>query len=136
VDFSTFDILVVEDNFFLRKLINEILISFGVGTIRQANCADEALTEIRRRPPDIVFCDWIMPLSGGLALLRALRRDNAGQFPRIPVIVISGHATDDHIAQAIGEGADSYIVKPFTVNTVMQHVLKVIAKDEEACFLD
>jgi CheY-like chemotaxis protein len=136
VDFSSFDILVVEDNLFLRKLINEILTSFGVGRIRQANSADAAMLEIKQQPPDMIFCDWVMPGSGGLTLLRALRRDNAGRYPRIPVIVISGHATDDHVAQAIGEGADSYVVKPFTVNTVMQHVLKVIAKDEGAVYLE
>jgi len=134
VDFSTFDMLVVDDNYFLRRLIQEILDSFGVGQIRQATCADEAMEEIRRQRPDIVFCDWIMPRSDGLMLLRTLR-GGAG-YGRIPLIVVSGHATDDHVAQAMGEGADSYVVKPFTANTVMQHVLKVIARDEEIHFLE
>ncbi len=136
VDLTTIDILVVEDNVFLRKLICAILESFAVGSIRQAESADAALRQMEKRLPDIIFSDWVMPQSGGLALLRALRRDNAGKWPRIPVIVISGHATEDYVAQAIGEGADSYIVKPFTANTVMEHVLKVIAQDEEAFYLE
>ena len=136
VDLTTLDILVVDDNPFLRKLICVILESFGVGTIRQADNADEALQELKKRAPDIIFSDWVMPQSGGLALLRALRRDNNGAWPRIPVIVISGHATEDYVAQAIGEGADSYVVKPFTAKTIMEHVLKVIAQDEETYYFE
>ena len=136
VDLTSLDILVVDDNPFLRKLICVILESFGVGSIRQADNAEAALQEIRKRAPDIVFSDWVMPQSGGLALLRALRRDNTGAWPRIPVIVISGHATEDYVAQAIGEGADSYVVKPFTAKTIMEHVLKVIAQEDEAFYLD
>ncbi len=136
VDLTTLDILVVDDNEFLRKLIGAILESFGVGSIRQADCADAALRQIEQQVPDIIFSDWVMPQSGGLALLRALRRDNPGKWPRIPVIVISGHATEDYVAQAIGEGADSYVVKPFTAKTIMEHVLKVVAQEEEAYYLE
>ena len=136
VDFSTIDVVVVEDNYFLRKLISEILASFGVGFIRQADCAQKALQEVERRQPDMIFCDWVMPQSGGLALLRALRRNNGGKYPRIPVIVISGYATDDYVAQALGEGADSYVVKPFTIKTIMDHMLKVIVQDQRIYALD
>lgn len=132
VDFSSFDFLVVEDNEFLRKLIQEILHSFGAGKIRLADNAADALHQISLRAPDIVFCDWVMPHSGGLNLLRALRRDNNGRYPLMPVVVISGHATDDYVAQALGEGADSYVVKPFSARTLMQHILKVVTKDDGA----
>jgi two-component system phosphate regulon response regulator PhoB len=136
VDFSSLDFLVVEDNEFLRKLITEILHSFGAGRVRQACTAEDALAQIAVRTPDMVFCDWVMPNSSGLMLLRALRRDNNGRYPPIPVIVVSGHATDDHVAQALGEGADSYVVKPFSARTLMQHMLKVIARPEGAHYLE
>jgi CheY-like chemotaxis protein len=131
IDLSSFDILVTEDNFFLRKLICEILTSFGVGTIRQATSGVEALAEVEKRKPDIIISDWVMPGSGGLSLLRALRSDNNGRFPHIPVIVLSGHATPDYVAQAMGEGADSYVVKPFSAKVLMEHLLKVIVREED-----
>jgi CheY-like chemotaxis protein len=136
VDFSSFDFLVVEDNEFLCKLIGEILRSFGAGHVRVSRTVEDALARIAERAPDMVLCDWVMPGSGGLMLLRALRRDNNGRYPPIPVIVVSGHATDDHVAQALGEGADSYIVKPFSARTLMQHMLKVIARPQGAHYLE
>lgn len=136
VDFSPFDFLVVEDNAFLRTLLHEMLHGFGAGNIRTAADAEDALRQIGERAPDIVLCDWVMPQSGGLALLRALRRDNNGRYPLMPVIVVSGHATDDHVAQALGEGADSYVVKPFSARTLMQHILKVVTKEQGAHYLD
>lgn len=134
LDLSSFDMLVVEDNLFLRKLIVEILVSFGVGRVRQAQSVEEALLAIRIRAPDMIFCDWVMPRCGGLELLRALRQNPTDQ--RIPIIVVSGYATDDHVAQALGEGADSYVVKPFSAKTLMQHILKVIMKDENVHYLE
>ncbi|MBN9587841.1 MAG: response regulator [Alphaproteobacteria bacterium] len=134
-DFTSFDFLVVEDNEFLSRLITEILHSFGAGRIRQVQTAEGALQEIAVHAPDIIFCDWVLPDSSGLMLLRALRRDNNGRYPRMPVIVVSGHATDDHVAQAIGEGADSYVVKPFSARTLMQHILKVVTRQEGVLYL-
>jgi CheY-like chemotaxis protein len=136
VDFSSFDFLVVEDNEFLCRLITEILHGFGAGRVRQSCTVQDALTQIEALAPDMVFCDWVMPSSSGLMLLRALRRDNNGRYPPIPVIVVSGHATDDHVAQALGEGADSYVVKPFSARTLMQHMLKVIARPQGAHYLE
>lgn len=135
-DFSSFDFLVVEDNEFLSRLIYEILHSFGAGRIRQVETAEEALREIAVRAPDMIFCDWVLPDSSGLLLLRALRSDNNGRYPQMPVIVVSGHATDDHVAQALGEGADSYVVKPFSAKTLMQHILKVVTKQDGAHYID
>ena len=39
-----------------------------MGSIRQADNADGALLELKKRAPDIIFSDWVMPQSGGLAL--------------------------------------------------------------------
>lgn len=124
VDLSELDILLIDDNKFIRLLLGDVLRSFGVGTVREASSADQALEKIHQHRPDIILCDWMMDPPDGLALLRKIRSVDGAQ--RVPVIMITGHASSDRVSEALGEGADSYIVKPFRPATLMEHLLKVI----------
>ena len=126
IDLTPLDILVVDDNQFIRRLLIEILRSFGVGSVRQAPSVGEAMEKIGHRAPDIVFCDWMMSPVDGLAFLRDLRARD--ETRHTPVVMITGHATADHVSAALGEGADSYIVKPFKAATVMEHIVKLVMK--------
>lgn len=121
-DFSGIRFLVIDDNRFIRKLTSEILNSFGAHSVLQAENVQDALYYVEHKSPDIILCDWMMYPVDGLGFLKALR----GKGITTPVILVTGHATPDYVHQAIGEGADSYIVKPFTAFTLMEHLLKVI----------
>jgi two-component system chemotaxis response regulator CheY len=134
VDLSGLDLLVVDDNKFIRRLMSEILRSFGVRSIREADSAAGAFQEVKQRSPDVIFCDWMMGSFSGLNFLQQIR--NADRQSKVPVIMVSGHATTDHVSEALGEGADSYIVKPFTAATLMAHLLKVIAASDTVYAID
>ena len=133
IDLTSLDILVVDDNQFIRRLLIEILRSFGVGSVRQAPAVDEALWKIEHKTPDIIFCDWMMSPVDGLAFLRSVRAKDKTRHT--PVVMITGHATTDHVSTALGEGADSYIVKPFRAATVMEHIVKVVMKPADLAYL-
>lgn len=105
-----------------------MLISFGVGKVFQAESADQAFARMAVSRPDLIICDWQMHPVDGLAVLRKLRLQSAGS--RTPFIMLTGHNSNDDVATAIGEGADSYIVKPFSSATLMSHLLKVIINDK------
>lgn len=125
VDFSKLHFLLIDDNQFIRRLLLEILRSWGAGSVRMVESPDEAWTEMKVRRPDIIFCDWMMSPVDGLSFLRTLRQTPGHQ--NIQVIMLTGHASVDHVSTALGEGANSYIVKPFSPTTLMEHVLKVIS---------
>lgn len=128
VDLSQLDVLVIDDNKFIRLLLSDVLRSFAVGTIREASSADQALFKICQRRPDIILCDWMMSPVDGMDLMKRIRSESGMQ--RIPIIMITGHATSDHVSEALGEGADSYIVKPFRPATLMEHILKIICRSQ------
>jgi len=121
-DFSRLSIFALDDSPFVRRLLEELLKSFGVGDIFTAATADALFAEMKRRTPDIVFCDWQMYPIDGLDVLHL----------RIPFIMLTGHNGTEDVQTAIGEGADSYVVKPFSAETIMKHLLKVIARDKGA----
>src|SRR5579864_6719916 len=60
IDLSQLDLLVIDDNRFIRQLLTEILRSFGANTIRESDCSEDAFRQMDRKVPDLIFCDWMM----------------------------------------------------------------------------
>lgn len=132
-DFSQIEILVIDDSDFVRRLLKEVLLSFGAEKVFLAESAEQAFARMKIHCPDLIICDWQMHPVDGLSILRKIRRDTSRTVSRIPFIMLTGHNGAEDVSTAIGEGADSYIVKPFSAGTLMSHLLKVIvAQDEDA----
>lgn len=129
-DFSQVEILVIDDSDYVRRLLKEVLMSFGAEKVFLAESADQAFARIKIQCPDLILCDWQMHPVDGLAILRKLRRDMSSRISRIPFIMLTGHNGAEDVSTAIGEGADSYIVKPFSAGTLMSHLLKVIVAQD------
>ena len=129
-DFSPLTVMVVDDSPFMQRLMAEMLASFGVGKVMTAAGADEAFQRMETRAPDVIFCDWQMYPVDGLAMLRRLRGMTQTGLAYIPFVMVTGHNANEDVTLALGEGADSYIVKPFSSETLMNHLIKVIVKDK------
>ena len=129
-DFSPLTILVIDDSPFMLRLLAEMLVSFGVGKVLTAASAEEAFERMEVRSPDVIFCDWRMYPTDGLAILRRLRQQNQSQLAYVPFVMVTGHNANEDVTLALGEGADSYIVKPFSCETLMNHLIKVIVQDK------
>jgi CheY-like chemotaxis protein len=126
-DFSPLTILVIDDSPFMQRLLAEMLASFGVGKVLCAAGAEEAFERMETRMPDVIFCDWQMHPVDGLSLLRRLRQQTQSY---VPFVMVTGHNANEDVTLALGEGADSYIVKPFSSETLMNHLIKVIVQDK------
>src|SRR6266540_3467065 len=70
---------------------------------------EQALGVLQKTPVDVVVTDLVMPRLGGMELLRRA----VGDFPDVPVIVITAHASVDSAVAALKAGAFDYITKPF-----------------------
>ncbi|MCX6596746.1 MAG: sigma-54 dependent transcriptional regulator [Acidobacteria bacterium] len=110
-------IMVVEDEDKLRRVVELQLQSAGYDVLLAAH-AEAALTLTDRA--DAVLTDLRLPGMDGLALLDALRRQNAA----LPVIVMTAFGTVDTAVQAMKAGAVDFLLKPFSID----HLLAVVAK--------
>lgn len=126
IDFSALHFLVIEENSFVRDLICGMLRGFGVAHLREAASIDAGMADIDHHPPDIILCDWMMKPTDGLLFLRKLRAGLGGSYAHALAIMISEHASSDHVLAALGEGADSYIVKPFRAATLLSHLVQAV----------
>ncbi len=129
-DFSQIKILVIDDSEFVRCLLKEVLFGFGAAKVRLLESAEEAFVQMQIDCPDLIICDWQMHPTDGLTVLRKLRMETSSRLSSVPFIMLTGHNNADDVSTAIGEGADSYIVKPFSAGTLMSHLLKVLTAED------
>ncbi|MBL7180444.1 MAG: chemotaxis response regulator CheY [Pseudomonadota bacterium] len=116
-------ILVVDDFATMRRILRNILKQIGFKNINEADDGKTALKELKKEKYDLVLCDWNMPEMPGIDLLNTIRSDD--QLKHIPFVMVTAEAQKENILTAVKAGINSYIVKPFTPETVSAKLKKV-----------
>lgn len=114
--FGDFSVLVIEDESFTRMVLARMLAAIGFKAVHQAGDGEAGLAAVRDHRPDVVLCDVEMAPLDGLGFLRALR---AGGDP-LPVVFMTNRADEGRMAEARDLGADAFLVKPATPDTLRQ----------------
>jgi two-component system chemotaxis response regulator CheY len=120
---TTARILTVDDMATMRKIIKSLLNQLGYTNIDEAENGKEALVKLKQNKYDLVLLDWNMPEMDGITLLQEIRKDP--QLKDIPVIMVTAEAKKENVLLAIQSGANNYIVKPFTAETLKEKLEKV-----------
>jgi CheY-like chemotaxis protein/nitrogen-specific signal transduction histidine kinase len=113
------NILVVDDNADMRLYLERILEPYWSVTTA-ANGLD-AIAAIERMRPDLVVTDMNMPGLNGRGLLQHIRTHSRATHT-LPVIVLSAQAGDDQKVAGLNQGADDYLVKPFSTRELLARV--------------
>ena len=117
------NVLIVDDFATMRRILRNILKQIGFMNISEAEDGKTALTELKKKKFDLILCDWNMPEMSGLELLNTMKSDNG--FKDIPFVMVTAEAQKDNILEAIKAGVNSYVVKPFTAETIEVKLKKV-----------
>lgn len=115
-------VLICDDEPSLRELIRISL--DGPYRFVEADDGEESLEIARSIRPDVVILDMMMPRRNGLEVLSALRKDK--ELSEIPVIVLT--AQPGTRENALREGADIVMVKPFEPEQIAAAVEEVLAE--------
>lgn len=101
-------VLLVDDHALVRAGFRMLLgQASGITVVGEASTGHEALRLVETLLPDVVLMDISMP---GLNGLEAVRRI-AGQFPQVRVVILSMHANEEYVRQALRSGASGYLLK-------------------------
>ena len=123
-------ILVVDDDRAILKMVKQYLTANGVAVVITDN-GSEALLLIKDSRPDLVLCDSQMPGLDGQALCRAIKRE--AKTASIPVVLMSGERMGDQdVVSGLEQGADDYILKPFTMSVVLARLRAVLRRYDTA----
>lgn len=113
-------ILVTDDAKFMRMTLGNILRKMG-HEIVEAESGLDALKKYREYRPDLVTMDITMPEMDGVEAVKRIKEID----PSARIIMVSAMGQRDFVLQAIKNGAQDFIVKPFQENRVMEAVFKI-----------
>lgn len=111
-------IMVLEDDARTRSMLETLLRNAGY-RVSGAGNGDTAFDMVRRRPPDLLICDLVVPGLQGMDFIHALRAELAF---RGPIIVVSGRSHETVEAGALAAGANSFLPKPLSRQLLLHHV--------------
>ena len=130
-DFQRCNVLLVEDNDYIRTTFEDMLRHFQFGRVATAKNGEEAIDYLRTMGTgalglDMVFSDLVMTPINGLLLLRWLRAAKDSPNRMMPFMMVSGAADQNYVNSARDLGVTEFIAKPFSVTSVYERILEVI----------
>lgn len=116
-------ILVIEDDDAIRQGIVDTLQYHGYG-VRQAADGDVGLKKATNTDYDLLLLDLALPGKTGLEILQNIRRLRPAQ----PVIILTAKGSETDRVRGLKEGADDYVVKPFSIKELIARVEAVLRR--------
>lgn len=112
-------LLLAEDDEFSRDMLARRLERQGYEMIAAAN-GREALRAVREHPPDLILMDLDMPVMDGRTATRLLKSDP--KTFKIPIIVLTAHASPEDVAEAAVAGCHGYETKPIVLRRLVERI--------------
>jgi two-component system KDP operon response regulator KdpE len=113
---NTTEILVIDDEIQMRKLLDITLHSNGYN-VTQATTSREGLIAAANHNPDLIILDLGLPDESGHITLKKLR-----EWCIKPVIILSVQSNEQNIVSALDHGANDYLVKPFRTGELLARI--------------
>ena len=118
-------ILIVDDSFYMRTMLKNMLTDAGYEVVGEAANGAQAMEMAASTNPDLITLDVILPDNTGLDVLKSLRQIQ----PTAKVVMCSAVGQEVIITEAIESGALAYIVKPFSEEKVLEIVGSALQND-------
>ena len=121
-------VLIVDDSSVMRKIIDRSLRQAGLELkeVFEAGNGVEALARMQETTVDLILSDINMPSMDGLELVRQLQGvENA---KGVPIVMVTTEAGEAHVVQALSNGAQGYIRKPFTPDQIRERIIPLLQR--------
>lgn len=119
---SAAQILVVEDEGQIRRVVRAALEAEGCRVVETDNCR-QALIEAGQHRPDLVILDLGLPDADGISFVQGFR-----VWSSAPVLVLSARSTEHDKIDVLDAGADDYLTKPFSVGELLARVRALLRR--------
>jgi two-component system, chemotaxis family, chemotaxis protein CheY len=121
-------ILIVDDEYYTRKVIRTLLLAMGCTKIHEATDGASGLDAIRALGPDIVLLDWEMPGIDGAEFVHRVRSPGTFPLPHVPIIMLTGHGERSRVLEAVRLGVHEFLLKPVSSASLQARMLSVLTK--------
>jgi two-component system phosphate regulon response regulator PhoB len=118
-------ILVVDDEEDVLELVRYNLDKSGY-QVETASSGEEALAKARRKLPDLLILDLMLPGMDGLEVCKKLKND--AKTEGLPIIVLTAKGEETDIVTGLELGADDYVTKPFSPKVLIARVRRILRR--------
>ena len=117
-------ILVVDDDPQTLRYVRDALTKAGYAPVLTGD-PEEALSQVEANDPHLVLLDLMLPGTDGIELMRGVL-----DMADVPVIFLSAYGQEETVARAFANGADDYVVKPFSPMELVARIKAALRKRE------
>jgi two-component system chemotaxis response regulator CheY len=117
-------VLIVDDEFYMRKDIRTLLLSVGVTDVHDAGDGASGLAAIVALDPDVVILDWQMAGMSGPEFVRRVRSPNTFAFPNVPIVMLGGHG--ERVVEAMRLGVHEFLARPVSAQALHERLASVL----------
>jgi CheY-like chemotaxis protein len=124
----TTKVLIVDDEYYTRKVIRTLLLCVGVTDIHEASDGPSGMEAICALSPDVVILDWEMPGMDGGSFVRQVRSPASFPQPNVPIIMLTGHGERSRVIEAVRLGVHEFLLKPVSSGALLTRIVSVVTK--------
>ncbi|MGO4410721.1 MULTISPECIES: response regulator [unclassified Brevundimonas] len=124
-------VLLIDDNPQALGMISSVFHGFGVREQIKCASAIKAVDLIQQRPVDLIVIDCADPAMDSYAFIRWLRRETPAPLRFIPVILLTGHASQSKVREGRDCGVSFVIAKPLTPAVLLKRLLWLAGDERE-----
>ncbi len=128
---ESLSILVVDDNFYMLKIIGTILRGFGISKIAEVKSAEEAFATLRQTHVDIIIVDYVMEMLDGIEFTNLVRNSKDSPNPMIPIIMLTAYSERKRVIEARDSGVTEFCCKPVTARELFMKIRCVVAQPRQ-----
>ena len=123
-----YKVMVIDDSSTIRMAEKKILLSEQFEVMLESDGAMDALKKLREaeEKPDIIMIDFEMPQMNDIDLLKRIRALDVDS----KIIVVTSYANKGVLMEFLKLKVDGYVVKPIQRQTVMEHLAKVLGRED------
>jgi two-component system, cell cycle response regulator DivK len=112
-------ILVIEDHEENRRLLRDLMTSFGY-ELMEAVTGEDGLIVAEAQPPDLILMDIQLPGIDGYETTRRIKGNTS--LSQIPIIAVTSYALSGDDIKAFAAGCDAYVTKPFDPAELLEKI--------------
>ena len=114
-------LLLVDDEKEFVKVLSNRLRKRGID-VGKATCGSTAIQALRRQDFDVTVLDLKMEDMDGIEVLKIFKK----MVPEMPIIILTGHGSDEAVKEGIAHGAYDYLMKPCDIEDLLEKIREAV----------
>jgi CheY-like chemotaxis protein len=125
--FKSLRVLLVDDEAFFQQIMVRLLFTLGVTNVEVAKNGQHALDVLASAtvPISLVISDIEMPEMGGFELARRIRLGAVPKYKEVPILMLTGHSTEENLMKGRIHRIQGFIVKPTSADILKRNIARI-----------